>query len=77
VPVGASSVHHCRQRLRTIPALVPVAAQEAFRCVAMGDESDITAAICGDGPEVILPSRRRASQMPKDIAVIERALTER
>jgi hypothetical protein len=45
VPVGASSFHHCRQPLRTIPALVPVAAQDALQCVAMGDESDITGAI--------------------------------
>src|SRR5258708_7385933 len=27
------------------PALVPVAVQDAFQCVAMGDESDITGAI--------------------------------
>ena len=45
MPVGASSVHHCRQPLRTIPALAPVAAQDTIQCVAMGDEADITVAI--------------------------------
>ena len=40
--VGASSFHRCRQFLQTVPALAPVAAQEAFQHVAMGDEPNIT-----------------------------------